>query len=77
MKEILHYSAGQKLFLILLRKTLERESFCKRGRRSPPPLLFFIMTQDIQIAKFLNSLLKMANGLKLEVNGPNVSMSLF
>ena len=43
----------------------------------PPPSPLFIMTQDIQIAKFLNSLLKMANGLKLEVNGPNVSMSLF
>ena len=63
IKEILHFS-GQKSVLILLRKTLERASFGKRGRRchNPPPIPpLYITTQDIQIGKFLNNLLKMAN----------------
>ena len=74
MKEILHFY-GQKSFLMLQRKPLERESFGKRGRRchpSPPPTpCLDKMTQDIKISKFLNIWLKwqIVNGFKLEVNG--------
>ena len=59
-----HFS-GQKIFLMLFRKkTLERGSFGKRGRRciTPPPHPFWDkMAQDIQTAKLLNSLLEIAN----------------
>jgi len=46
-------------------KNLKKGKFWQKRMKMlypPPPSSFFaMMTQDIQIAKFLNSLLKMAN----------------
>ena len=64
MKEIFNFS-GEKSFLMLLRKNPRKGKFWQREEEDalPPPLHPFLdkMTKDIQIAKFLNSLLKLAN----------------